>query len=52
MFKVAMPLLRVSSSIAAENFYCGQLGFRKHYAHRACEPDPDPCFMGLSRDDV
>ena len=50
MFKIALPILGVSSSEAAEEFYCGTLGFRKMYAYR---PDPnraDPCYMGVQRD--
>ncbi len=50
MFKIALPILGVSSSVAAEVFYCGKLGFRRKYAYR---PDPrklDPCWMGIVRD--
>ncbi len=50
MFKEAVPILGVSSSEAAEEFYCRKLGFRRVYAWR---PDPtklDPCYMGVVRD--
>ena len=50
MLKLAIPLLHVSSSRLAEEFYCKQLGFRQEFAHRADDAKPDPCYMGLSRD--
>jgi len=52
MLRFAIPVLHVSSSVPAEEFYCGLLGFQKQYAYR---PDPnsaDPCYMGVSRDGV
>ena len=52
MIKVAIPLLHVSSSAAAEYFYCNQLGFRREFAHRGDNAKPDPCYMGVSRDGV
>jgi len=48
MFTMAIPVLHVSSSVAAEGFY-RRLGFRKEFAHRADESKPDPCYMGFSR---
>lgn len=50
--KLAIPLLRVSDSAAAEDFYCNRLGFRREFAHRRDDAKPDPCYMGLSRDRV
>ncbi|HKY06063.1 MAG TPA: VOC family protein [Blastocatellia bacterium] len=50
MFKSAIPVLHVSSSRAAEEFYCDRLGFSKQFAYRIDEAKPDPCYMGLSRD--
>ena len=50
MFRIALPILGVTSSATAEQFYCGQLGFRRKYAYR---PDPaqlDPCWLGVIRD--
>jgi hypothetical protein len=50
VFQLAIPALHVSSTAAAEQFYCRQLGFRKQFAYR---PDPaaaDPCYLGLTRD--
>ena len=52
MIKVAIPLLHVSNSAAAEEFYCNQLGFRREFAHCADDTKPDPCYMGVSRDGV
>lgn len=52
MFRVAIPVVGVSSSRAAEEFYCGRLGFRRKHAYRP-GPDPlDPCWMVVIRDDV
>lgn len=48
MIKQAIPVLRVSSSIVAENFYCQQLGFSVVFANRG--EAADPCYMGLIRD--
>ena len=50
MFKRAIPVLHVSNSKAAEQFYCDGLGFRQRFAYRPDDPKPDPCYMGLSRD--
>jgi catechol 2,3-dioxygenase-like lactoylglutathione lyase family enzyme len=50
VFKIALPILYVSSSVAAERFYCDKLGFHVIYAYR---PDParsDPCWLGVLRD--
>ena len=52
MLKRAVPLLHVSSSAEAEDFYCNRLGFRRHFAYRVDETKADPCFLGLSRDGV
>jgi catechol 2,3-dioxygenase-like lactoylglutathione lyase family enzyme len=51
MFKSAIPVLHVSSSVAAEEFY-DRLGFKQTFAYRIDEPNPDPCYMGLTRDEV
>lgn len=50
MFKIALPILGVSSSTNAESFYCGQLGFRREFAYRPDPTKPDPCYMGVIRD--
>ncbi len=52
MIKLAIPLLHVSNSAAAEDFYCNRLGFRRGFAHRGDEAKADPCYMGVSRDGV
>jgi uncharacterized glyoxalase superfamily protein PhnB len=51
MFKFAIPVLHVSSSTAAEEFYCQGLGFNQTFAYRPFG-GADPCYMGLTRDDV
>ncbi len=49
MIKLAVPLLHVSDSMSAENFYCQQLGFKKVFVNRS-DTSADPCYLGLSRD--
>ncbi|HYW69388.1 MAG TPA: VOC family protein [Pyrinomonadaceae bacterium] len=51
MFKFAIPVLHVNSSAAAEEFYCGRLGFSQAFAYRPFG-GADPCYMGLTRDNV
>jgi catechol 2,3-dioxygenase-like lactoylglutathione lyase family enzyme len=51
LFKAAVPVLHVSSSAAAEEFYCQRLGFRQEFAYRPFG-GLDPCYMGLVRDDA
>jgi hypothetical protein len=48
--KLAIPVLHVTDSSAAEAFYSNQLGFRRQFVYRADETSPDPCSMGFSRD--
>ena len=50
MIQRAIPVLHVSSSQAAEAFYCGKLGFRRDFAYRPDSSRIDPCYMGISRD--
>jgi catechol 2,3-dioxygenase-like lactoylglutathione lyase family enzyme len=52
MLKLAIPLLRVSSATAAEDFYCNRLGFRKEFEHRNDDSKPEPRYLGLTRDRV
>ena len=52
MIKLAIPLLHVSDSAAAADFYCNQLGFRLEFAHRGDETKAEPCYIGSSRDGV
>jgi len=51
MLKFAIPVLHVSNSSAAEEFYCARLGFTQSFAYRPFG-GADPCYMGLTRDDV
>ena len=37
MFKLAIPVLHVSNSTAAETFYCSRLGFSRQFAYRIDE---------------
>ena len=50
MFNRTIPVLHVSSSAAAHEFYCTQLGFALEFATRGDETRPDPCYMGVHRD--
>lgn len=50
MFKTAIPVIRVSGSIAAESFYCKGLGFTVLAAWRPDKTKDDPCYMTLARD--
>jgi catechol 2,3-dioxygenase-like lactoylglutathione lyase family enzyme len=50
MFKQAVPILGVSSSVAAERFYTEKLGFRRAYAYRPSPDHLDPCWLGVVRD--
>ena len=52
MFKTVIPVLHVSNSAAAEEFYCKRLGFRREFAYRPDATKPDPCYMGVTRDGV
>ena len=52
VFKLAIPILHITNSAAAVEFYCNRLGFCQEFAYRSDETLPDPCYMGLSRDEV
>jgi uncharacterized glyoxalase superfamily protein PhnB len=52
MLKVAIPVLHVSNSEQAEEFYCKRLGFQRTFAYRIEEEKADPCYLGLVRDGV
>lgn len=52
MLKLAIPLLHVSASVKAEEFYCNRLGFSLTFAHRHEGGEKDPCYMSVSRDGV
>ena len=52
MITSAIPVIAVSDSVRAEDYYCRVLGFQKMFAYR---PDPnklDPCYLGVARDGV
>ena len=52
MIKSAVPIIAVSGSSRAEDYYRKVLGFQKMFAYR---PDPtkaEPCYMGVARDGV
>jgi uncharacterized glyoxalase superfamily protein PhnB len=46
-----VPVLHISNSVAAEEFYCTRLGFQRQFVYRPATT-PDPCYMGLERDGV
>src|SRR5437660_9466644 len=52
LIKTAIPLVHVSSSAAAEEFYCERLGFRREFAPRGDKAKADRCYMEVSRDGV
>ena len=52
MLKAAIPVLHVADSIAAERFFCEELGFQRQFAFRLDEQAPNPCYMGVFRDDA
>ena len=52
MFQTAIPVLQVSGSIAAEEFYCKGLGFTLLSSWRPDEAKDDPRYMALARDEA
>jgi uncharacterized glyoxalase superfamily protein PhnB len=52
LIKLAIPLLHVSNSTAAEDFYCNQLGFRREFSYRSDDSQSEPCYTGLTRDGI
>jgi catechol 2,3-dioxygenase-like lactoylglutathione lyase family enzyme len=52
VIKKAIPLLHVSNTGDAEEFYCRGLGFLLEFAHRVDQSKPDPSYMGISRDGI
>jgi len=49
---VGIPLLHVTSSKDAEDFYCAKLGFTQEWAYRPAAPADNPAYLGLRRDGV
>jgi len=52
MIKSAIPVIAVSDSVRAEDYYCRVLGFQKMFAYRPDTSKQDPCYLGVSRDGV
>jgi len=52
MITSAVPVIAVSDSARAEDYYCGVLGFQKMFAYRPDASKPDPCYLGVARDGV
>lgn len=50
MFETAIPVIRVSASVAAEEFYCKRLGFALLSSWRPDETKEDPRYMTLARE--
>jgi catechol 2,3-dioxygenase-like lactoylglutathione lyase family enzyme len=51
MIKLAIPILHVSDPVAAEKFYCNQLGFKKTFSY--CPfGEAGPYYLGITRDDI
>ncbi len=46
----AIPVLHMTSAVAAEEFYCGLLGFQLEFEAGAGGTQRDPCYLGVSRD--
>ena len=50
MIRHAIPVIRVTSSSRAQDFYCASLGFELRFAYRLDEASEDPCYLGLVRE--
>ena len=50
MFQTAIPVIQVSGSLAATEFYCKGLGFTVLSSWRPDESKDDPRYMTLARD--
>ena len=48
----SVPLLHVASSVAAEDYYSGNLGFAKEWEYRPSGLGTEPACLGLKRDGV
>ena len=49
MIQATIPVLHVSNSRKARDFYCEKLGFKLEFEYRP-SPAEDPCYFGISRD--
>jgi uncharacterized glyoxalase superfamily protein PhnB len=52
MIQSAVPILAVTDSARAEDYYHRVLGFTTMFAHRPDPQRPDPCYLGMDRDGV
>ena len=52
MITSAIPVIAVSDSARAEDYYCRILGFQKISAYPPDAAKPDPRYLGLARDGV
>jgi len=50
MLKTAIPVIHVSDSKRAEEFYCRRLGFTLLSSWRPHDTAPDPCYLTVARD--
>ncbi|HUF46955.1 MAG TPA: VOC family protein [Vicinamibacterales bacterium] len=51
-FRQAVPVLHVTSTSAAEHFFCQDLGFERTFVHRPDPARPDPAYLGVARGDA
>ncbi len=52
MINSAIPVIAVSDSAGAEDYYCRVLGFERKFAYRPDTSRLDPCYLGVARDGV
>ncbi len=52
MITSAIPVIAVSDSARAEDYYCSILGFQKMFAYSPDPARPDPRYLGVARDGV
>jgi len=52
MITSAIPVIAVSDSARAEDYYCRVLGFQKMFAYSADPATPEPRYLGVARDGV
>jgi uncharacterized glyoxalase superfamily protein PhnB len=52
MITSAIPVIAISDSARAEDYYCRVLGFQKMFAYPPEATKPDPRYLGIARDGV
>ena len=52
MITSAIPVIAVSDSVRAEDYYCRVLGFEKKSAYPPDPTTPDPRYLAIARDGV